>query len=254
MSRVATPLERALRSDRATRARLSATTGLLVARQLRASYRPSQAERSFATFVDRAVPMIQTAQRAGGLLAETQARSAGVTSWRPYVSPPERTTAGLYATGWKALESGAGLAKAQSAVVGAATRQVTIAMQQSVIDTVMGSRTRMAYMLVTGAAPCWFCSMLASRGPVYQQDSLDESDPRFIGPGTAKVHDNCGCALVVVAARDQDQMIDWLELQKEWGDVTGEFYGRGKAIAWRKHWTKKNPRSKVPRWEQYASA
>lgn len=44
-----------------------------------------------------------------------------------------------------------------------------------------------------GTKPCGFCAMLASRGPVYFSGSFDRSDPRFHGPGTAKVHDSCHC-------------------------------------------------------------
>ena len=54
---------------------------------------------------------------------------------------------------------------------------------------------------VTSATPCWFCAMLASRGPVYDDDSFSESDPRFDGPGQYKVHDGCGCALVPLYRR-----------------------------------------------------
>lgn len=53
----------------------------------------------------------------------------------------------------------------------------------------------------TGAKPCWFCAMLASRGPVYDDDSFEESDPRFEGPGQHKVHDGCGCMLVPMYRR-----------------------------------------------------
>lgn len=54
------------------------------------------------------------------------------------------------------------------------------------------------HVRVTDGDPCYFCAMLASRGPVYEEDSFDESDPRFEGPGEHKVHDGCGCLLVPV--------------------------------------------------------
>jgi hypothetical protein len=37
--------------------------------------------------------------------------------------------------------------------------------------------------------------MLMSRGIVYKEDSFDDSDPRFFGPGDAKIHDHCGGSL-----------------------------------------------------------
>lgn len=51
------------------------------------------------------------------------------------------------------------------------------------------------YIRVTKDQPCAFCLMLASRGPVYSDDSFDKSDPRFTGPGEHKVHNGCGCML-----------------------------------------------------------
>lgn len=54
------------------------------------------------------------------------------------------------------------------------------------------------YMRITKTAPCAFCLMLTSRGPVYKDDSFDRSDPRFEGEGEHKVHDSCGCQLAPV--------------------------------------------------------
>lgn len=51
------------------------------------------------------------------------------------------------------------------------------------------------YVRITSGKPCYFCAALASRGGVYESESFDMSDPRFEGPGTAKVHDSCVCTL-----------------------------------------------------------
>lgn len=58
--------------------------------------------------------------------------------------------------------------------------------------------------VIRSANPCFFCAMLASRGPVYEGDSFDDSDPRFNGPGQHKVHDGCSCELVPLYKRDND--------------------------------------------------
>lgn len=50
---------------------------------------------------------------------------------------------------------------------------------------------RYGYLRVTGTDPCYFCVMLASRGPVFEEDSFDVSDVRFVGDGQVKVHDSC---------------------------------------------------------------
>lgn len=91
-------------------------------------------------------------------------------------------------------------------------------------------RTQIAigYMRITKANPCAFCLMLASRGPVYRDDSFDRSDPRFTGPGEHKVHDSCGCGLRPIYKRGQE---NWTERAREadkiWREqVSSEFSGQ----------------------------
>ncbi len=81
---------------------------------------------------------------------------------------------------------------------------------------------------VTSATPCWFCAMLASRGPVYDDDSFSDSDPRFDGPGEYKVHDGCGCALVPLYRRAGEQ---WPGRAKEFDALWRQ---TGSAIAFRR--------------------
>lgn len=81
------------------------------------------------------------------------------------------------------------------------------------LDAVMQQdQAVVGYMRFTDGDPCWFCAMLASRGPVYDDDSFEDSDPRFHGPGNQKVHDECGCMLVPMyrrkAAGDELHVID----------------------------------------------
>lgn len=250
---MATALERQWARQRLMRARVVAAGGLLVARGLRSTYRAGDAA-SFDAFVREAIPRLRVVEDRVLALTRADYLTRGeASSWTPVRRTDEQIGSGLYATGWKVLGQGGPIEKAQSAVMGAATRQLVAGSQQSIIDSIQRSPQRLAYMLVTSGSPCHFCAMLASRGPVYRGDSLDESDIRFIGPGTSKVHDNCGCALVVVAARDTDQMVEWLDLQQEWLDVTKDFYGQDKLRAWSKHWYENHPKAKVPRWQQFAS-
>ncbi len=69
----------------------------------------------------------------------------------------------------------------------------------------------LGWMRVTSPGACYFCAMLASRGPVYKDDSFAASDVRFSGkPGSGdyKVHDSCGCDLRAVYSRDREE---WTE-------------------------------------------
>jgi len=69
------------------------------------------------------------------------------------------------------------------------------------------------YMRITRRQPCAFCLMLASRGPVYSDDSFDQSDPRFTGPGESKVHDSCGCSLRAIYGSKSSK--HWTETGRE---------------------------------------
>jgi hypothetical protein len=76
------------------------------------------------------------------------------------------------------------------------------------------------YMRITKSAdPCYFCAMLASRGAVYTDESFDRSDPRFIGDGTAKAHDNCSCVLEPVYSRASSLTPIAKEAATIWGDL-----------------------------------
>lgn len=73
-------------------------------------------------------------------------------------------------------------------------------------DALVVTKTALGYYRVTQSEnPCGFCLALASRGPVYEDDSFEESDPRFTGPGKHKVHDGCMCTLRPVFTRSSDE-------------------------------------------------
>lgn len=66
-------------------------------------------------------------------------------------------------------------------------------------------RRVIGYQRVTDGNPCYFCAMLASRGPVYRKDSF----------GNAKVHIGCGCSLEPVYSRDTQ----WVGQAREYADI-----------------------------------
>lgn len=90
----------------------------------------------------------------------------------------------------------------------------------------------LGYVRVTRDKPCAFCLMLASRGPVYSEDSFDESDPRFTGPGNHKVHDSCACTLRPVYRRTKDNWTDTAKVADElWRQMLKDNPGIGGAKA-----------------------
>lgn len=82
---------------------------------------------------------------------------------------------------------------------------------------VIDARKRFKNRQVTGWArftedsengPCYFCAVLASKGAFYlTSKAFDRSNAKFVGEGTAKVHDHCKCTLRPVY-RAEDKMDD----------------------------------------------
>lgn len=85
--------------------------------------------------------------------------------------------------------------KAAMAASAAAYRHVTDGGRDLTHLVIDQDPVAVGYIRITRPQPCGFCFMLASRGPVYREDSFAASDPRFEGPGEAKAHDSCGCSL-----------------------------------------------------------
>lgn len=95
-------------------------------------------------------------------------------------------------------------------------------------DELVRTKVALGYMRITKAKPCAFCLMLASRGPVYAEDSFDRSNARFTGPGEHKVHDTCGCTLRPLFKRGEE---NWTETARRadaiWTDqVAGKYSGQ----------------------------
>lgn len=111
-------------------------------------------------------------------------------------------------------------------ISGAATRHVINGGRDEIQSALDEDPVALGYIRVTDANPCYFCAMLASRGPVYGDDSFDQSDPRFIGEGSHKVHDHCGCSVEPVYSRKtawpgraRDAEEAWISLSNDLGKV-----------------------------------
>lgn len=77
----------------------------------------------------------------------------------------------------------------------AAFQHVADGARDLIDSAVTNDRLATGYIRICKDHPCAFCLMLASRGPVYKDDSFKQSDPRFTGPGDHKVHNGCSCML-----------------------------------------------------------
>lgn len=117
----------------------------------------------------------------------------------------------------------------------ATMRHVQNGGRQTIADATKVDRLALGYVRVTKDKPCFFCAMLASRGKVFADDSFADSDPRFVGNGTAKVHDHCECALKAVyvekgdiALQNTEKFTDmWMRWGKGQGNNSVKYFRKG---------------------------
>lgn len=110
----------------------------------------------------------------------------------------------------------------------AVVRHAQAGSRQTIHDSSEKDRVALGWVRVTRARPCFFCAMLASRGIKYRafkEGSFDASDARFTGDGDAKVHDECGCSLKPVYARNDPLVAateQWSDMWSLWGAGGGD--------------------------------
>lgn len=109
--------------------------------------------------------------------------------------------------------------KAEVAIGGAVARHVQNGGRQIILDGVRSDKKALGYVRVTDGDPCFFCAMLASRGLVFADDSFDESNARFTGAGTVKVHDSCGCGLKPSYRRDDPLLEQSRRFREMWDSM-----------------------------------
>lgn len=114
-------------------------------------------------------------------------------------------------------------AKAGAAAGAAMARHAGNGLRHQIQDTVKQDRRTLGYVRVTSGDPCYFCAMLAGRGPVYKEDSFEDSNLLFDGPGYHKVHDSCACSMRPVYTRSDDEKPDFnLRMETGWSDLSDE--------------------------------
>lgn len=98
-------------------------------------------------------------------------------------------------------------AKAKTAltvVMGTSSRLALNGGRQTVSDAVHEDPKAVGWFFKTDNAPCYLCALIASRGVVFKRSSFALSDAKFIGNGTAKVHNHCGCSLAPAFSHSQE--------------------------------------------------
>jgi hypothetical protein len=155
-------------------------------------------ERSFQTLIAATTPLVRAYRQASGDLAAAYYRTfraaenpGGEASPRLADPIDEARLAGtLYVVGRKqtakAIAAGqpAELARRTALVrtSGSVTRFILEAGRETVIRSAAADRQALGWARVTAGEPCAFCAMLASRGPVYAEDTVG-----------FRAHDHCTC-------------------------------------------------------------
>jgi hypothetical protein len=121
-------------------------------------------------------------------------------------------------------------------IAGAATRHVMNGGRDELQSAVAADPVALGYVRVTDSDPCFFCAMLASRGPVYGAESFDDSDPRFIGEGEHKVHDHCQCATEPVYSRATEWPGRAREFEDMWIQLSEDLGRAPTALDWRRRY------------------
>lgn len=114
-------------------------------------------------------------------------------------------------------------------VSGATGRLVMNAGRDTIIESVKRDSLALGWERVTSGKPCAFCAMLASRGPVYSEETVD-----------FQAHDHCSCWAEPVYAdggwSEQNKAFDGL-----WRDAASEFGHAPSIKEWRQFYESRVP-------------
>jgi hypothetical protein len=124
--------------------------------------------------------------------------------------------------------------KALVEVAGAGSRHVLNGGRDLVPTMVAQDELAVGYARITGPKACYFCAMLASRGPTY----LSERSA-LLATGRSKrsgepYHDNCQCAVEPAFHRDAPWPGQAREFEQLWKDSTVGASGKDAIIAFRR--------------------
>lgn len=126
-------------------------------------------------------------------------------------------------------------AMAQDALRGASTRMVMMGGRDTVTNAAALDPAAKGWERVIQPGCCGFCAMLAGRGAVYKETTVDFS-----------AHDHCHCVGRVVFLGQQSVNT---ALSDEWGKATKGTSGKDAIAAWNTYWESRNvePKAGAPK-------
>lgn len=115
---------------------------------------------------------------------------------------------------------------ASDALRGASTRMVMKGGRDTITHVVHVDPAAAGWERVIEPGACSFCAMLAGRGAVYKESTVD-----------FRAHDHCHCVARVVFAGQKSINTD---LSNEWGKATAGTRGKAAISSWNKYWESRN--------------
>ncbi|MEV1157726.1 hypothetical protein AB0J27_20240 [Micromonospora chokoriensis] len=240
---MAPTLERITDDYRRLQATLSGDAAARVAVAFETLLNPADLDRSFPVYARAVAQIIAEARSAVVLLAgafylafREGSRAKGEVPPIAYAGalPPVRLATSLLVTGpvtvKQSLSRGQSLetaiSRARVATVGAAYRMTADAGRSTIRDTIQRDKVALGWARVTDGDPCYFCAMLASRGPVYLSEGTARGDDPY--------HDGCGCLPAPVFSLNDAWPGRAREFEALWQESTEGLSGREAVNAFRR--------------------
>jgi hypothetical protein len=115
---------------------------------------------------------------------------------------------------------------ARDALRGASTRMVMMGGRDTITNAVRTDPVADGWERVIEPGACGFCAMLASRGAVYKESTVN-----------FRAHDHCHCVARAVFAGQKSVNED---LSRAWGTATAGTRGKAAMQAWNNYWENQN--------------
>jgi hypothetical protein len=112
--------------------------------------------------------------------------------------------------------------RARAAAEAAGERLVLNGGRDAIEQIGNADRDAIGWMRVSDGDPCSFCSLIVSRGAVYESRATagGNANSRFVGAGMFKFHDSCGCTVAPVFTRNEFMSAEAKNLRDIYDEAT----------------------------------
>jgi hypothetical protein len=114
-------------------------------------------------------------------------------------------------------------------LAGAMARVSLDAGRETILNATQEDHEAIGWIRITDANPCAFCAMLASRGPVFGEDTV-----------AFQAHAHCACVSAPVWSRDEAWLGHSEDLYQQWKRETAGESGKDAIRAWRRYWNSRD--------------